>query len=214
MKENKKAPEKELSHDEQVSKNLKEWKIEKREKSLVFLNVVVLMIVFIGIAAFMTFGERPNVSYAENRDLEKPPEFTWEGYWSGYVTEQLGKYYNDTVPMRSTWKLFIAEFRSHLGIKYDNGVTIVGDLPVIEKPTDTNSNTSKPNNNIPDVVIPGQSNTSAPYDKVPSVVIPGESNASTPYDKVPGVVIPEESSASAPYDKIPSVVIPNQSAAD
>lgn len=196
MKQNKKVPEKELSHNEQVSKNLKEWRIEKREKTLVFLNVVVLMIVFIGITGFMTFGERPNVSYEENRNLEKPPEFTWEGYWSGYVTEQFAKYYNDTVPMRSTWKLFISDFREHMGIKYDGGVTIVGPMPVIEKPPETDNSTSKPNNNsIPDVVIPGQDNSSTPYDKVPSVVIPGQDTSSAPYDKVPDVVIPNQSAA-------------------
>lgn len=189
MKENKNAPEKELSDSELVSENIKKWRIEKREKSMLFLNIVVLMAVFIGITLFMTFGERPNVSYVENRDLEKPPEFTWEGYWSGYVTEQFAKYYNDTVPMRSTWKLFISEFRDHIGIKYEGGVTLVGPLPVIEKPDSIpDSGTSKPANSVPEVVIPGEGDNS----KVPAVVIPGEeSTSSAPYSKVPEVVIPD-----------------------
>lgn len=147
---------------------------EKRERRLMIANAAALTIVFAAIALFMTFGKRPNVSYEENRDLEKPPVFTWEEYWKGNVTEQFGKYYNDTVPLRATWKLVISEFRAHLGIKYDGGVTIVGKLPVIDEP----GNTSTPENsnpNIPAVVIP------KPENSIPAVVIPpkpGEQNSS------------------------------------
>ena len=173
--------------DAQATKNKDEWRREKRGKTLAFLNVIVLMIVFGGIALFMTFGKRPNVSYEENRDLEKPPVFTWADYWDGKVTEQFAKYYNDTVPMRSTWKLWISGFRASLGIKYRGGITIVGDMPTIETPQ---SSAGKPENSIPEVVIPNDPN------KVPEVVIPNadgesDSTSSLPYDKVPEVVIPE-----------------------
>lgn len=147
---------------------------EKRERRLIIINAAALTIVFAAIALFMTFGKRPNVSYEENRNLEKPPEFTWAEYRKGNVTEQFGKYYNDTVPLRSTWKLIISEFRGHLGIKYDGGVVIVGKLPVIDEP----GNTSAPENsnpNIPAVVIP------KPENSIPAVVIPpkpGEENSS------------------------------------
>lgn len=137
------------------------------------INAAALTIVFAAIALFMTFGKRPNVSYEENRDLEKPPKFTWSEYWKGNVTEQFGKYYNDTVPLRSTWKLVISEFRGHLGIKYDGGVNIVGKLPVIDEPDP--DNTSTPENSIPAVVIP------KPENSIPAVVIPpkpGEQNNS------------------------------------
>lgn len=141
---------------------------EKRERRLIIINAAALTIVFAAIALFMTFGKRPNVSYEENRNLEKLPEFTWAEYWKGNVTEQFGKYYNDTVPLRSTWKLIISEFRGHLGIKYDGGVTIVGQLPVIDEPNtpDYPDNTSRPENSIPAVVIP------KPENSIPAVVIP------------------------------------------
>lgn len=146
---------------------------EKRERNLMIANVIALMVVFAAITLFMTFGKRPNVSYAENRNLEKPPKFTWSEYWKGNVTEQFGKYYNDTVPMRSTWKLFISEFRSRLGIKYDGGVAIVGQLPVIDKPNvpDNPDDTSRPENSVPAVVIP------KPANSVPAVVIPGQTSS-------------------------------------
>lgn len=137
------------------------------------INAAALTIVFLGIALFMTFGKRPNVSYEENRDLEKPPVFTWAEYWKGNVTEQFGKYYNDTVPLRSTWKLVISEFRGHLGVKYDGGVTIVGQFPIIDEPDNTSTpNASDSSNpNIPAVVIP------KPENSIPAVVIPEKPGA-------------------------------------
>lgn len=190
MESKKKAPEKETKKSKEM---------QKREEALHIVNVAVLMAVFAGITLFMTFGSRPNVSYTENRDLEKPPEFTWDGYWSGYVTDQFAKYYNDTVPMRSTWKLVISNFRSYLGIKYNGGVTIVGQLPVIENPSKPNTS-SRPANSIPAVVIPGANNSN----KVPAVVIPG-GNSSADNTSVSET----DTESSLPYSKVPAVVIPN-----
>lgn len=188
MSEKKKAPEKELSDSEQVKKNKDEWKLENRVKTLRFVNVFVLMAVFAVITLFMTFGKRPNVSYAENRDLEKPPVFTWEDYWAGKVTDQFAKFYNDTVPMRSTWKLFIANFRDRLGIKYAGGITIVGKLPTIEEPSKPESSTSKPQNSIPGVVTSRPANSSG-------TASGSDSSTSSSDKKVPDVYIPPRSSS-------------------
>lgn len=211
----KNVSEEELDEREQAKKNKDDWKREKRTKVLQFVNIVALMTIFAGITVFMTFGQRPNVSYTENRDLEKPPEFNWEDYWAGKVTDQFAKYYNDTVPMRSTWKLFISNFRAHLGIKYKGGVTIVGTPPVIETPSKPEDDTSRPANSVPDVVIPGgaSDNTS---NKIPDVVIPGQNtsdNTSKDTNKVPDVVIPGQNTpdndTSNNTSKVPDVVIPN-----
>lgn len=175
----------------------------KRKKVLNIVNIIVLMAVYGGICLFMTFGERPNVSYTENRDLEKPPELTWEGYWSGYVTDQFSKYYNDTVPMRSTWKLFISEFRDHIGIKYKGGVTIVGPLPDIQNQSKPDSSLSRPANSVPAVVIPGGSSGANNSNKVPAVVIPGGNSSAN------GAADRSDTENSRPYSKVPSVVIPN-----
>lgn len=210
MSEKKKnIKEEEFDARAEAEKNKNEWRMEKRANTMRFINVVALMAVFAGITLFMTFGQRPNVSYEENRDLEKPPVFTWEDYWAGKVTDQFSKYYNDTVPMRSTWKLFISNFRAHLGIKYKGGVTIVGPPPVITSKPEPDV-TDRPQNSVPDVVIPGGDTSN----KVPEVVIPGASSS----NKVPDVVIPGENSSenggtetSKPYSKVPEVVIPNVS---
>ena len=189
-KNKKKAPETELSDKEQAKKNKDEWKLENRLKTLHLVNVVALMAVFAVITAFMTFGQRPNVSYEENRNLEKPPVFTWEDYWAGKVTDQFAKYYNDTVPMRSTWKLFIANFRSHLGIKYEGGITITGKLPTIEEPPEPAESTSRPQNSIPQVVTSRPANSSAD-------VSGSTTSSSNSYNKVPDVYIPPRSSSSS-----------------
>ena len=185
-KDKKKAPEKELSDKEQVRKNKDEWKLENRLKTLRLVNIVALMAVFAVIAVFMTFGKRPNVSYEENRDLEKLPTFTWEDYWAGKVTDQFSKYYNDTVPMRSTWKRVIADFRAHLGIKYEGGVTIVGKPPTIEEPPKPAESTSRPQNSIPGVVTQRPSNSSA-------VTSDNSNTSSNSNNKVPDVYIPPRS---------------------
>lgn len=182
-----------MNDKEALEKELK----ESRERTLVIVNIAVLMAVFAAITLFMTFGTRPNVSYAENRDLEKPPDFTWEDYWAGKVTDQFAKYYNDTVPMRSTWKLFISHFRAHLGIKYKGGFTITGDLPTIEQPSKPNESSSKPPNSVPDVVIPGTGGSSSSGGKVPDVVIPGTGGSSSSGNKVPDVYIPPKPSTGS-----------------
>ena len=188
MDNNKKDSEKELTDSEQVRKNKDEWKMENRVKTLHFVNVAILMAVFAVITVFMTFGKRPNVSYAENRDLEKPPVFTWEDYWAGKVTDQFAKYYNDTVPMRATWKLVIANFRARLGIKYEGGITIHGQLPTISEPSKPESSTSKPHNSIPGVVTSRPPNSSdTPSDSAAS--------GSSSDKKVPDVYIPPRSSS-------------------
>lgn len=207
MNDKKKSPEKQ-SEKEQIKKTKKDKEREKRAKTLQLVNIITLMTIFAGITVFMTFGQRPNVSYTENRDLEKPPEFNWEDYWAGKVTDQFGKYYNDTVPMRSTWKLFISNFRAHLGIKYKDGVTIVGTPPTIETPSKP-ADTSRPANSVPDVVIPG-GNTS---NKVPDVVIPGQNTSEDDTsDRIPDVVIPgqntSEDETSRDKNKVPDVVVP------
>ena len=212
MSDKKKAPKKD--------ENPRDPKLEKREKTLRTVNVAVLMAVFAGIALFMTFGKRPNVSYTENRNLEKPPEFTWEGYFSGHVTEQFAKYYNDTVPQRATWKLFISNFRARLGVKYNGGVTIVGDVPIIDNTSKPANTTSKPANSVPDVVIKKPSDSSASSSaissssnpKVPDVVIPKPNGSSSEQPSETTESQPTESASDSDESanpKVPEVVIPN-----
>lgn len=161
MSENK---EKKLS-DEEREKRLQRQKkrvlaqAHKREQSLYTLNISVIVGILAFITLFMTFGERPTISTEENRDLAKCPTFSFESYFKGEFTEDFAAFYNDTVPLRSTFKSMISAFRANLGIKYGDGISISGGLPTIETRPESSgsSSTRKP---PPVVVIPPQSGSS------------------------------------------------------
>lgn len=106
---------------------------KRRENAFRVFNISAVMVVFVFCTLFMTFGKRPTVSYEEFRDLNKCPTFTWDSYFKGEFTEKFAAFYNDTVPLRSTFKDMIASFRAIIGIPYKGGVAIVGD-PI--KPSD------------------------------------------------------------------------------
>lgn len=103
------------------------------ERRLRCTNVAVILAAFAAISGFMIFGERPTQSHEENRELTKRPAFSISSYLDGSFTSQFSEYFNDTVPMRSTFKGVIADFRASLGIPYDDGVELVGDIPVMEE---------------------------------------------------------------------------------
>ncbi len=96
-------------------------------------NVLVLIVLMGAISLFMIFGERPTKSEEENRDLAKIPAFSLSSYLDGSFTAQFSEFFNDTVPMRSTFKSFISDFRASLGVPYDDGVKIIGNVPVMEQ---------------------------------------------------------------------------------
>lgn len=98
---------------------------DKKTKALRIFNISAIAAVMLGITVFINTAPRPTVSDEENRDLAKCPPFSVESFFDGSFPEGFSAYFNDTVPMRSKWKEIISEFRSNLGIEYDDGVTIV-----------------------------------------------------------------------------------------
>ncbi len=99
------------------------------EHILLTINVLVLVTVFAAIMCFMLFGKRSTKSDEENRNLAERPSFSLSAYFDGSFTAQFSEYFNDTVPMRSTFKRFISDFRAHLGIPYDDGIKLIGNIP-------------------------------------------------------------------------------------
>ena len=109
----------------------------RREFRLQEINVIAISSVLVISTLFMVFGKRPTISEEEKRELTKRPSFSVESYLDGTFTSQFSKFFNDTVPMRSTFKHIIAIFRGHLGIDFDE-VEIHGQIPVQEqKPAET-----------------------------------------------------------------------------
>ncbi len=116
----------------------------KREYSLQCFNIAVIVAVFSLITLFinLNYSNRPKVDEDERRELAQIPEFTWESYFDGSFTSGFSAWFNDTVPSRKTFKDFISLFRSHLGIDYDGGVTIIGSMTPVEDPDDSSSSSS------------------------------------------------------------------------
>lgn len=109
-----------------------EDKERRRNFRLHQFRVLAICTVVAVCTGFMVFGKRPTVSSEENRDLTKCPDFSIESYLDGTFTSQFAKFFNDTVPMRSTFKHIIAEFRGHLGLNPDE-VELHGQVPVQEE---------------------------------------------------------------------------------
>jgi hypothetical protein len=101
------------------------------------INAIAISSVLLIGTLFMAFGKRPTISEEEKRELAKCPTFSVESYLDGSFTSQFSQFYNDSVPMRSTFKHIIATFRGHLGIDFEE-VEIHGQIPVPEqKPAET-----------------------------------------------------------------------------
>lgn len=95
------------------------------ERRLKSINVLAILAVMLFFTVFMIFGKRPTKSDAENRDLAKCPKFSLSGYFNGTYTSEFSAYFNDAVPMRSRFKAFIGDYRSHFGFAY-GGAVLVG----------------------------------------------------------------------------------------
>lgn len=96
----------------------------------IFSSVLFLGVLGAG-AFFLNFGERPEISETEKRELEKFPKFSAEKYLSGEFAEQLDKYYTDTVPMRDSIVAAAFEAENLRGIpsapKFYGDVSVISD---------------------------------------------------------------------------------------
>lgn len=101
--------------------------VRKRAAAIITTSVFIALIFGVGIA--MLLLERPAVSVTENRELEKPPKFSIGNYLSGRFTEQLDKYFTDTVPFRDMLNEYAAVLENAKGLPSPQfyGVEIVNE---------------------------------------------------------------------------------------
>lgn len=121
---------------------------EDKERERAFrlhkINVLAICGVMAVCTGFMILGKRPTVSEEEKRDLTTCPHFSVGSYLDGTFTAQFSKFFNDTVPMRSTFKHLIAQFRGHLGLEFEE-MELHGQLPVQDElPVETQPTTEPP----------------------------------------------------------------------
>lgn len=99
-------------------------------------NIAACLLLLFGVTAGMFIFERPTVSMEENRTLATLPEFSVEGYLDGSYTNGVSEYYNDTVPFRSTFKVWIQNIRKLMGLS--GGAVLHGGVPTLQnEPEDT-----------------------------------------------------------------------------
>ena len=89
------------------------------------LSIWNLIPVFFLIALFLLVIPRSKVSYIEKRELAEFPKFSFSSLFSGEFTEQLGNYYNDTVPARDSFKTLGYRIKSLFGIHPDDEINII-----------------------------------------------------------------------------------------
>ena len=63
-----------------------------------FVNVAVLLLLFVGITLFLLVGKRPTESLIEKRKLAAFPKLTVSSLFSGEFTDGVSDYFDDTVP--------------------------------------------------------------------------------------------------------------------
>jgi hypothetical protein len=110
-------------------------KNKKTEKFFNKLNAGIITGCIIIISGGMIFLERPTISETENRTLATMPEWSLESYFDGTFTDGVSEFYNDTVPLRSTFKKMNTKLTACLGIEAD-GVTFHGNVAMVNKNTD------------------------------------------------------------------------------
>lgn len=86
------------------------------------LNITIIILVLFAGFAYLLFFKRDTVSHEENRNLTEFPKFSVASYLNGEYTENIAKYYDDTVPNRSFFKTVISKYIMPLkGVKYGGG---------------------------------------------------------------------------------------------
>lgn len=111
------------------------------------LSVLVLTVVFFGIAAFLLVFPRPDKSQLEKRKLAQFPAFSLKSYFSGDFTGGITEFYDDTVPYRDSFKNAGNQLRGLLGLRNSKDtITIINNDIVAEnmnakpqKPTDASA---------------------------------------------------------------------------
>lgn len=85
-----------------------------------FVNIAVILTVFVCIAASFIILERPKESELERRPLAEFPEFSFKSLLSGEYTKAVSKYYNDTIPHRDFLKTISSSLMEYSGLRIDN----------------------------------------------------------------------------------------------
>ena len=152
-------------------------KKKKSEKFMYKLNAAVIIGCIAVVSVGMLVLERPTISETENRTLATMPDFSFNDYFDGKYTNGVSEFYNDTVPMRSTFKKWNTKLTSFFGVELD-GVTFHGNVSMVNK----NNDESKSEIKVPAVTEPPAVTGEAAVTTEESAVVTGETPDNPDYD--------------------------------
>lgn len=120
----------------------------KKNNSGIWLKLIFVFLIacfVITVSFFLLISERPTHSDSEKRDLASKPKLTFSSLMDGSYFKGLQTYYNDTVPMRETFKVWGSKILTYKGTVSDEGLIFV---PVIvdktPEPVYTDAPTEEP----------------------------------------------------------------------
>ena len=106
------------------------WIDQIRRKGLIHgfsvISLFVIAPVFLLTAAFLIVFPRSKVSVLEKRELAQFPRFSVSSLFSGQFTEDVGNYYDDTVPYRDFFKTAGYKFKNIFGLHTEDEIIVIG----------------------------------------------------------------------------------------
>lgn len=123
-------------------------------KGLAIANIAVCCTFGLAVGVGMLVLERPTISETENRTLAVMPAFSWEDYFSGEYTAGITEYYDDTVPMRETFKHATATIRKYMGWQSE-GPVIHGGRPQSDNSAEADVITTEATTTTTTTIDPG-----------------------------------------------------------
>ncbi|MDR0920129.1 MAG: hypothetical protein LBM93_12940 [Oscillospiraceae bacterium] len=102
-------------------------------KNYKLINILSVSMVLVLGTAFLSFGNRPDYSETEKRDLAEFPDFSVKALLNGDFTKGVDVWFSDTVPNRTKFLNNNSDFKSYFGLKKD-GVTIIDSGDDTQKP--------------------------------------------------------------------------------
>lgn len=160
----------------QYEKKYKIPKPTRRKKVMNMAYLISILLAFEAIGIMMIVFPRSEVSELEKRELAKFPELTADSYFSGEYTENISKWFSDTVPFRDNLMEMSYALQDLKGFSGGSEIKLHGVGGKVDQPSKLEQ-TSKPS--VDDVSQPTESSqpdTSAPTE---SASTPTESTSST-----------------------------------
>ncbi len=143
------APVKDSPRDRAKALKKKRWERRRNweQTRISVFSLLLLSGMFALFTLFLLIFPRSTVSEIENRNLADFPKFSFESYFSGEYTKDIGIFYVDTVPYRDYFKNVGNQFKSLFGVRSaESAVTFInkplvenamGGAPKEEEPSET-----------------------------------------------------------------------------